>query len=221
MPLSVLKKLSVVSHYSDFCLTKTLVSGPKRRKQNNLGWSEWSYFSNNINKNNNKEKGTEHSADTEKIASTPRPGLEPGPPAHAADITIIIIIIIYQSISQLFWINILLWALLVCSNATVAGPLGEGRIAKKLLVCSRRCQCVRGLIVSGFCLESCLVPIAQVVEQWSCKPQVPGLIPGGDWHFFASHVLASLTSFKLLLLLLLLLLLQKMVVTTCDVHKPP
>ena len=81
-------------------------------------------------------------------------------------------------------------------EATVAGPLGEGRIAKKLLVCSRRCQCVRCLIVSVFCLESCLVPIAQAVEHWSCKPQVPGSIPGGDWHFFASHVLASLSSFQ-------------------------
>ena len=78
----------------------------------------------------------------------------------------------------------------------MASHLGEGRIAKKLLVCSRRCQCVRCLIVSVFCLESCLVPIAQAVEHWSCKPQVPGLIPGGDWHFFASHVLASLSSFK-------------------------
>ena len=59
-----------------------------------------------------------------------------------------------------------------------------------------RCQCVCCLIVSVYCLESCLVPIAQVVEHWSCKPQVPGSIPGGDWHFFASHVLASLSSFK-------------------------
>ena len=65
----------------------------------------------------------------------------------------------------------------------VAGPLGEGRIAKKLLVCSRRCQCVCCLNVSVFCLKLCLVPIAQVVEHWSCKPQVPGSIPGGDWHF--------------------------------------
>ena len=48
----------------------------------------------------------------------------------------------------------------------------------------------------GLLVESCLVPIAQAVEHWSCKPQVPGSIPGGDWHFFALYVLASLSSFK-------------------------
>ena len=30
------------------------------------------------------------------------------------------------------------------------------------------------------------------------KTTGPGSIPGGDWHFFASHVLASVSSFKLL-----------------------
>ena len=29
-----------------------------------------------------------------------------------------------------------------------------------------------------------------------CNCMVPGSIPGGDWHFFASHVLASLSSFQ-------------------------
>ena len=32
-----------------------------------------------------KVKGAEQSANTEKVASTPRPGIEPGPPANAAD----------------------------------------------------------------------------------------------------------------------------------------
>ena len=39
----------------------------------------------NGSKELNQEKGTQHSADTEKIASTPRTGIEPGPPAYAAD----------------------------------------------------------------------------------------------------------------------------------------
>ena len=57
-------------------------------------------------------------------------------------------------------------------------------------------QCMCSLIAAIFCLESWLVPIAQAIEHWSCKLQVPGSIAGGDWYFFTSHVLASLSSFE-------------------------
>ena len=39
----------------------------------------------NNNNNNNEKKGSTAFGETEKIASTPRPGIEPGPPANAAD----------------------------------------------------------------------------------------------------------------------------------------
>ena len=54
------------------------------------------------------------------------------------------------------------------------------------------------------------------VEHWSCKPQVPGSITGGDWHFFASYVLASLSSFKYIYIYIYISWPSGLAVTICD-----
>ena len=61
----------------------------------------------------------------------------------------------------------------------------------------------------GLLLGVVLVPIVQAVEHWSCKPQVPGSIPGGDWHFslrtyWLPFLLLNLSISQLFRILLLL-----------------
>ena len=54
------------------------------------------------------EKGSRAFGETEKIASTPRPGIEPGPPANAAGGPIIIIFKFYLNFIYYYNIIILL-----------------------------------------------------------------------------------------------------------------